>query len=72
MSKRPQRTKVTSMRLTDEEHAELSALAERLGIDLSELIRRAALSLTYPAPPTPSQATYTLSAQLVRMNWTAG
>lgn len=63
------RDKVVSMRLTAEEHAALSAIAERHCVDLSELIRRAALALTYPPPPVPDHATFTLSAPLARIGY---
>lgn len=69
MSRKTPRTKVISTRFTADEHDALTQLAQRLGIDLSELIRRGALGLTYPPPPVPSQTLHTVSAPLIRVEW---
>jgi ribosomal protein L12E/L44/L45/RPP1/RPP2 len=59
------RSRIVSLRLSDDEHRALAEVAAVVGVDLSELIRRAALALTYPAPSTPT--TGTMSAPLVRV-----
>jgi hypothetical protein len=69
MSRRTPRSRVVSTRFTHDEYDALTQVAQRLGIDLSELIRRGSLALTYPPPPAASQTTLTLSAPLVRVDW---
>lgn len=59
------RDRIVSLRLSDDEYGELTELANTVGISPSELVRRAALSLTYPPPPACVGGTS--AAPLVRM-----
>jgi hypothetical protein len=58
------RDQVVSVRLTDGERQALTDIAATARVSLSELVRRAALALTYPDPPRPGS---TSSAALVRL-----